>query len=1712
MAVDGSGNVYIADTYGGQVLKETYSGGSYAQSTVTTGLNYPYGVAVDGSGNVYIADTHSGQVLKETYSGGSYTQSTVATGLNRPEGVAVDGSGNVYIANTYSGQVLKETYAGGGNYVQSTVATGLNRPEGVAVDGSGNVYIADTGYGSVLQLQPGGENYGAVNVGAQSATDTFIFQFNAAVTLSSTSPVQVLTQGVTGLDYRDVGGSCRSYVAFSSGDTCTVNVALTPKYPGVRNGAVVLYDSGNNPLATGYATGTGVGPQASFLPAMQSTAIGGGLSYPAQIATDGAGNLYIANAGTSQIIKETLSGGTYTSSVAVTALNTAYGVAVDGAGNLYVADTYDSLILKETYANGAYTPTVVTTNAGYPLAVAVDGAGNLYVADMGNNRILKETYSNDSYTESVLITGLNSPRGVAIDGSGNLYISNTIGSQVLKETYANGSYTQSVIGSGFSYPYGIVVDAAGDLYIADYGNGNITKETYSGGTYTQSTVATGLRSPWGLAADPAGNLFYGDYNLNVVDKFDIADGPTLPFGTVNDGSSSAAQSFQLTNIGNAALTAVSPGLSVAATFTQVAGGGTPADCSDTFSLAPADSCNVSIEFSPVLPADGSVSGTVTLTDNHLNATPSATQTVNLSGTAVGAGPATHFSITIPNPMQSYVATGFTVTALDANNNVATSFNGTVQLSSSDPGVVFIVNPITLTNGIYSYNFGLKTAGTQTVTATDTSDPAITGTASTVVLPGPATHLVVTAPANATAGTPFNFTVTANDLYGNVATGYAGTVSFQSTDGSAVLQANTTLTAGTGSFAMTLKTPGVQSISAADTITPSISGSSANITVATPNLVVTTASDDAGSVANCTAQSSTTTGTDAACSLRDAVEYANNAGTASITFDTTKFATQQVIALTYGPIEVVKNVTITGPGANLLQVSGATGSRVFQVDSGANMAIASLSIIAGYSGSNNGGGILNNGNLTLTGMTFSNNTTNGGAGGAIYSGGTLTVQNSTFSGNSAQGNPAYSDGGAIYTSANSLTISGSTFQGNLAARYGGAIADDQSTLTVTNSTFVGNQAAGPNGGGGAVLIDNTTAVLRANTYSGNMAGGGSRGGGAVLNEGTAELTNSIFSGNLAATGNGAAIYSQTGGGANTTADSNVYWGNIDSSNTEDDCYTCASNTNATSSDPNLATLGLYGGPTQTMLPLPKSAAICAGAVQNDSGLTTDQRGEPRSTSYSGTACVDAGAVQTNYSIAFQQQPTDIVAGSAITPAPAVQVNESGSPLAYTGVPVSVAASTGTLGGASSTTTGSTGLATYSTLSLPVPETNDSLTATLQLSDTKSVTATSSSFDVTQTTVALAAAASPSASYIYGTTPPAVTVTLTPSNATGITAADFTAMLDTTTALTVTAGANNTFQIAVPTGLAVGAHTINVSFDGGSAYTTSSTSVGLTVTQASTTTTLTSSGTSANLHSTIQFTGMTASATTGTPTGSMNFYDGTTLLGTASLNAGGTASFNTNTLTSGTHTITAVYGGDANYAGSTSTALIETVTSPDYSITSNPGSLSIKRGQSAVTNLTITPVGGFTGSIGLSCSGLPDYAQCIFSPATVAADGSNTVLNAKLTIATLGPGTGTVAENQSGTLKVLPAALFWLPGGVLMGFLAFERKKLRVKLHRALLVLLAVVALAGALGGLTGCGATDCCGVPGAPAGAYQVQVLASAAQGASNGAEQKQSVFTLTITQ
>ena len=201
-----------------------------------------------------------------------------------------------------------------------------------------------------------------------------------------------------------------------------------------------------------------------------------------------------------------------------------------------------------------------------------------------------------------------------------------------------------------------------------------------------------------------------------------------------------------------------------------------------------------------------------------------------SGTiAVAPTSTNHFAILAPAATAGS-AFSFTVTAEDPYGNTAPSYAGTVTFASTDTAAT-LPPAGTLSSGVGTFSMTLRTAPSQTLTASDSLTPSITGTSGSIpVSPTAATHFVIGTPPAATAGSAFSFTVTAEDRYNNTATGYTGTVALFSSDSAAALPSNSTLASGVGTFSAILKTAGSQRLTAADTLTSSITGTSAATTV------------------------------------------------------------------------------------------------------------------------------------------------------------------------------------------------------------------------------------------------------------------------------------------------------------------------------------------------------------------------------------------------------------------------------------------------------------------------------------------------------------------------------------------------------------------------------------------------------------------------------------------------------------------------------------------------------------------------------------------------------------------------------------------------------------------------------------------------------------------------------------------------------------------
>jgi hypothetical protein len=326
----------------------------------------------------------------------------------------------------------------------------------------------------------------------------------------------------------------------------------------------------------------------------------------------------------------------------------------------------------------------------------------------------------------------------------------------------------------------------------------------------------------------------------------------------------------------------------------------------------------------------------------------------------------------------------------------------------------------------------------------------------------------------------------------------------------------------------------------------------------------------------------------------------------------------------------------------------------------------------------------------------------------------------------------------------------------------------------------------------------------------------------------------------------------------------------------------------------------------------------------------------------------------------------------------------------------------------------------------------------------------------------------------------------------------------------------------TALPAGTDTVTATYAAAGNFAAStSTAVALTVTGAPTTTALSAPAT-ATVGASVALTA-TVTSTAGTPGGTVSFYNGTTSLGTGTLNSSGTATLSTTALPAGTATVTATYAAAGNFAGSGSAGVTITIAAAPvtpvgtYAMSASPTSLTVAAGQAATASLTITPTGGYSGTIALSCSSLPTNATCAFAQNLVKLSGDDQSVNLALTINTTAQQAGNHAL-QSQLDPALFALAFWWPGG-LTGLAVFLRKRKPAQTPRPwqlCLLILCTCALAAGLsscgtsGSTSGTGGTGSTGATGSTTTTSQVTVVAT---GTSGTAVSSQTVtLTLSLTQ
>lgn len=594
VALDAAGNLYVADTANNVIRKITPAGqvstfagsgsANYANANgASASFNGPTGVAVDGSGNVYVADRGNYVVRKISPSGsvttlagdgvpGHLDATGTAARFEGPQSVAVDQAGNVYVADQpgpadlfLSGSLRKVSAQGVVTTVAAQAAGGqdvtFRTYGGVAVDRDGTVYlpcavpgslnfvckITAAGVQTSLQPRPGtGSIGGSGGLAVDAAGSVYVSNFGTIQKLTRDGDLVIVAGwGINGPN----GPAPMETFQRASGLALDAAGNL---YVADQDGQVVRKVGANGVVSTfaGRKPGgfnDGPAPAATF-------------SAPTAAAVEADGAVLIADTGNHAIRRISRSGAVTT--VAGTgaagfangtgtgaSFNQPTGVAVDGANNIYVADRGNNVVRKITPAG------VVTTLAGsgvagfadgagtqaafsYPMYIAVDGAANVYVSDILNASIRKITPAGMVSTiaglgrilptlEEFAVQGFVSVGALVVDAMGSVSFEGRC--DYFQFMAVQCIFTVPAAGAVGAYRSGtdrmgtrpaMAMDAAGNLYYGRFGGqweGKVFKLSPAGvETQLWSTTESGAFAIVGLAVDADGTLVIVDGERSIV--------------------------------------------------------------------------------------------------------------------------------------------------------------------------------------------------------------------------------------------------------------------------------------------------------------------------------------------------------------------------------------------------------------------------------------------------------------------------------------------------------------------------------------------------------------------------------------------------------------------------------------------------------------------------------------------------------------------------------------------------------------------------------------------------------------------------------------------------------------------------------------------------------------------------------------------------------------------------------------------------------------------------------------------------------------------------------------------------------------------------------------------------------------------------------------------------------------------------------------------
>jgi sugar lactone lactonase YvrE len=253
IALDGAGNLYIADTGNNRVVGIPYNGSwnISVATTVASSLDKPLAVAPDGSGDLYVADSGAGQIYKILNPLTTPSTQLAAVGFGNPSGLAVDASGSLFVADPVNGELERIPNIAGNLSPNAAVIAGIgiNAPYGVAVDPDGNVYVSDSNAGKAYKVTRTSAmlSFGNWAVNATSGVLSANVENEGNLPLNFSTPYYTASGDTGDFDLSAVSsGSCASGGMVVPGDSCVFDASFAPTTAGQLSDVVSLASDATN--------------------------------------------------------------------------------------------------------------------------------------------------------------------------------------------------------------------------------------------------------------------------------------------------------------------------------------------------------------------------------------------------------------------------------------------------------------------------------------------------------------------------------------------------------------------------------------------------------------------------------------------------------------------------------------------------------------------------------------------------------------------------------------------------------------------------------------------------------------------------------------------------------------------------------------------------------------------------------------------------------------------------------------------------------------------------------------------------------------------------------------------------------------------------------------------------------------------------------------------------------------------------------------------------------------------------------------------------------------------------------------------------------------------------------------------------------------------------------------------------------------------------